>query len=292
MRFYLKKRLPNYLYRCDDHFHLDILRDMLRDQDVVGILVVDATEAGMGIVTGDIWDVIDTMSSGVSGKTRKGGQCVSSDTLVQLKDGTLVGISRLAQGSKIASYDFSDYTSGFRDCADTYSLVPKDYYEIRTTRPQLRIKATAEHRFFTINANGVSTKQAHELNRGDRLLVTRRLPQPMEPTLATRFPPAFKHKVKPEGRDELKQLRIKKKLSQKSLAEAIGLQQGEISHLERGERDLIWEKLQKVVARLAPDQNKFNSNYVITKRILPEFFQLGIASTVRLYRRRWVGFQK
>jgi len=68
------KPVTTYLYRCDDHFHLDPLRDMLREQDVVGILSVDATEAGLGIVSGDVWDVVDTISSGVSGKTRKGGQ--------------------------------------------------------------------------------------------------------------------------------------------------------------------------------------------------------------------------
>ncbi|MHB8567521.1 MAG: peptide chain release factor aRF-1 [Nitrososphaerales archaeon] len=69
-----QKPVSNYLYRCDDHFHLDPLRDMLREQNIVGILAVDATEAGLGIVSGEIWDVIDTMSSGVSGKTKKGGQ--------------------------------------------------------------------------------------------------------------------------------------------------------------------------------------------------------------------------
>lgn len=69
-----QKPVTTYLYRCDDHFHLDPLRDMLREQDVIGILALDATEAGFGIVTGDMWDVVDTMSSGVSGKTRKGGQ--------------------------------------------------------------------------------------------------------------------------------------------------------------------------------------------------------------------------
>ncbi len=69
-----QKPVTTYLYRCDDHFHLDPLRDMLREQDVIGILALDATEAGFGIVSGDMWDVVDTMSSGVSGKTRKGGQ--------------------------------------------------------------------------------------------------------------------------------------------------------------------------------------------------------------------------
>jgi peptide chain release factor 1 len=62
------------VHNCDDHFHLDPLREMLREQNVIGILAMDATEAGLGIVSGDLWDVIDTMSSGVSGKTKKGGQ--------------------------------------------------------------------------------------------------------------------------------------------------------------------------------------------------------------------------
>ncbi|MDA4130716.1 MAG: peptide chain release factor aRF-1 [Thaumarchaeota archaeon] len=69
-----QKPVSVYLYRCDDHFHLDPLRDMLREQNVIGILSMDATEAGLGIVSGDTWEVIDTMSSGVSGKTKKGGQ--------------------------------------------------------------------------------------------------------------------------------------------------------------------------------------------------------------------------
>ncbi|HKW04265.1 MAG TPA: peptide chain release factor aRF-1, partial [Nitrososphaerales archaeon] len=62
------------VHNCDDHFHLDPLREMLKEENVVGILALDATEAGLGIVSGDSWEVIDTTSSGVSGKTRKGGQ--------------------------------------------------------------------------------------------------------------------------------------------------------------------------------------------------------------------------
>ncbi len=68
------KPVTTYLYRCDDHFHLDPLREMLREENVIGVLALDATEAGLGIVSGDSWDVIDVTSSGVSGKTRKGGQ--------------------------------------------------------------------------------------------------------------------------------------------------------------------------------------------------------------------------
>lgn len=68
------KPVTTYLYRCDDHFHLDPLRDMLKEENVIGVLSMDSTEAGLGIVSGDNWEVIDVTSSGVSGKTRKGGQ--------------------------------------------------------------------------------------------------------------------------------------------------------------------------------------------------------------------------
>ncbi|MEO9294757.1 MAG: peptide chain release factor aRF-1 [Nitrososphaera sp.] len=62
------------LYRCDDHFWTDHLKDMLKDEKVIGILAIDTTEAGLGILTGDRWETVDTLTSGVSGKHRQGGQ--------------------------------------------------------------------------------------------------------------------------------------------------------------------------------------------------------------------------
>jgi peptide chain release factor subunit 1 len=68
------KPVTAYLYQCDDHFHLEWLKDMLREDKVFGILSIDASEAGLGILSGDRLEVADLMTSGVSGKTRKGGQ--------------------------------------------------------------------------------------------------------------------------------------------------------------------------------------------------------------------------
>jgi peptide chain release factor subunit 1 len=62
------------LYRCDDHFWTDHLKDMLKDEKVIGILAVDTSEAGIGILTGDRWETVDTLTSGVAGKHRQGGQ--------------------------------------------------------------------------------------------------------------------------------------------------------------------------------------------------------------------------
>ncbi len=68
------KPVVAYLYQCDDHFHLEWLRDMLREEKVYGILAIDASDAGLGVLSGDRLEVSDLLTSGVSGKTRKGGQ--------------------------------------------------------------------------------------------------------------------------------------------------------------------------------------------------------------------------
>jgi peptide chain release factor subunit 1 len=68
------KPVTQYLYQCDDHFHVEWLRDMLREEKVYGILAIDSSETGMGILSGDRLEVEDVLTSGISGKTRKGGQ--------------------------------------------------------------------------------------------------------------------------------------------------------------------------------------------------------------------------
>lgn len=68
------KPVVQYLYQCDDHFHVEWLKDMLKEDKVYGLLSIDASDAGLGILSGDSLDIVDVLTSGVSGKTRKGGQ--------------------------------------------------------------------------------------------------------------------------------------------------------------------------------------------------------------------------
>jgi peptide chain release factor subunit 1 len=75
------------LYRCDDHFWTDHLKDMMKDDKIIGILAIDTQEAGLGILTGDRWEVIDTLTSGVAGKHRQGGQ--SARRFERLRDNEL-----------------------------------------------------------------------------------------------------------------------------------------------------------------------------------------------------------
>ena len=66
--------VKNYLYRCDDHFHLSHLRNMIKEKETIGILSIEASEAGIGIVSGDKFETIRVLTSGIAGKHRSGGQ--------------------------------------------------------------------------------------------------------------------------------------------------------------------------------------------------------------------------
>ena len=68
------KPVPTSLYRCDDHFHLDILKSLLKEEDLIGVISLDLSEAGFGIIAGDRVEVIEVITSGVGSKHRQGGQ--------------------------------------------------------------------------------------------------------------------------------------------------------------------------------------------------------------------------
>ena len=63
-----------YLYRCDARFHTEYLQEMLREKEVYGILLVDASEATLATLQGRRLEIIRNLNSGVPGKTRAGGQ--------------------------------------------------------------------------------------------------------------------------------------------------------------------------------------------------------------------------
>ncbi|MBA3976974.1 MAG: peptide chain release factor aRF-1 [Nitrosopumilus sp.] len=75
------------LYRCDDHFWMDHIKEMLKDDKVIGIISIDTQETGLGILTGERWQTVETLTSGVAGKHRQGGQ--SARRFERLRDNEL-----------------------------------------------------------------------------------------------------------------------------------------------------------------------------------------------------------
>ena len=66
--------ITTYLYEVDDHFRLEPLREMLRDQKVVGLITMDSKEASFGIHDGERLEIIENITSGIPGKSSKGGE--------------------------------------------------------------------------------------------------------------------------------------------------------------------------------------------------------------------------
>ncbi len=62
------------LYRCDSKFYLEPLKELLKEKDVYGVLVIDNEEAAVAVIRGRRIVELKTFTSGVPGKHHAGGQ--------------------------------------------------------------------------------------------------------------------------------------------------------------------------------------------------------------------------
>lgn len=63
-----------FLYRCDSKFYLEPLKDLLKEKDVYGVIVIDNEEAAVAVIKGRRIVEMKKFTSGVPGKHRAGGQ--------------------------------------------------------------------------------------------------------------------------------------------------------------------------------------------------------------------------
>lgn len=68
------KPLKTKLYRCDQEFVLEPLKEMLEVEDVYGLVVIERREATIGLLEGKTIKVLRKMTSGIPGKFKTGGQ--------------------------------------------------------------------------------------------------------------------------------------------------------------------------------------------------------------------------
>lgn len=79
--------VPSRIYRCDQEFLLDPLRETVEKKENVGLIVVDAKEATIATLRGKNVNIARHMNSDVWGKHSKGGQ--SSQRFERLRDEAL-----------------------------------------------------------------------------------------------------------------------------------------------------------------------------------------------------------
>lgn len=66
--------VPSFLYRCDSKFYTEPLWEMLTEKEVYGLLVIDRSEATLGLLRGKRVETIKNLQSLVPSKHRMGGQ--------------------------------------------------------------------------------------------------------------------------------------------------------------------------------------------------------------------------
>jgi len=62
------------MYRCDQEFVLEPLKEMLEIKETIGLLLMDGQEATIGTLRGKHAEIVKKMTSGTPGKHSKGGQ--------------------------------------------------------------------------------------------------------------------------------------------------------------------------------------------------------------------------
>lgn len=66
--------VQTYIYHCDSQFFLDPLKQIIEYKEVYGVLVLDRKEATIATLRGKRIDIVKTLTSGVPGKHKAGGQ--------------------------------------------------------------------------------------------------------------------------------------------------------------------------------------------------------------------------
>ncbi len=67
------EKMENRIYWCDQVFVLEPLKELVKEKEVYGLIVLDAKEASIGLLSGKKIKVLRTLESAVPGKTTKGG---------------------------------------------------------------------------------------------------------------------------------------------------------------------------------------------------------------------------
>ncbi len=64
----------SFIYHCAAEFHTSPLEEMLVDKSTIGIISIERNESAIGTLRGKHVQILDTMTSGIHGKHKAGGQ--------------------------------------------------------------------------------------------------------------------------------------------------------------------------------------------------------------------------
>ena len=168
------KQLNMRTYRCDQTFIVSPLQEMLSVSEVYGLLVIDRQEATIGLLEGKQIKVLRSLTSGVPGKVRAGGQCLSPDTFIMKDNGEIMEIKDSHNPLLIQSENFNV------EKTETTPIIAKwennkELFRITTAYPKFQIKSSKDHTFFVRTEKGIEELPLSQIKEGDYLLMPEKI---------------------------------------------------------------------------------------------------------------------
>ncbi len=233
------------MYRCDSKFFLEPLQSIIDVKDTYGIVVLDGREATIATVRGTHVTIIKKLNSTAHAKVNKGGQCLAAGTLIVKDNGEIIDIEKFVEGNGIIGLDFNTAKTVCTSSSDFFITQAKHSFVIKIQCPLSEIRTTAYHRFFVISEHGIKEKFAKNLSSDDRILIAKKI-NCIGTQVKTGFEPNKVILLDDNERKKLVKARLKMNLSQKKVAELVGLSQMIISYIEHGTQRLTNEHIREI----------------------------------------------
>ncbi len=259
------------IYRCDQTFYLDLIKDMMEHKEVYGLITMDKRECSIGYLQGTYIKLAHNLTSGVPGKMRAGGQCLLPDTLIQSAEGDIFEIEKSHNPHVLVGCEIDKLSAKNTPITDKWNTKKNTIYKIITKYPRIELECSKDHVFF-VREDKLVEKAAEELKEGDFLIMPEQINIKGK---EIHFNPIKYYNIlylTKEGRDLIKNLREEKKLYQKQLAKEIGVTQTAISIIELGKEGIRANFLQRLCQKLQINFEEFINNYTSHKSTikLPE----------------------
>ncbi|MAG45324.1 MAG: hypothetical protein CMH63_00945 [Nanoarchaeota archaeon] len=222
------------LYRCDQTFVLEPLLSQLDANVIYGLIVLDKREATIGLLKGSYIEKLFNLTSGVPGKYKTGGQCLTQNSLVQLHDGNLIDITKAHNPKIVKSIEFNNKTITNSHITDVWDVKKDKTYKIVTKNPRMEVSSSKDHIFFVATNNGIIEKPAEWLKETDKLIMPEKIDVKgeLQNLNSKKYYNSFV--INKQGQNILKQKRLKKGLLQRELAKKAELFQTTVSYYEIG----------------------------------------------------------
>ncbi|MGC9058798.1 MAG: hypothetical protein ACP5H3_00095 [Candidatus Aenigmatarchaeota archaeon] len=162
------EKLETKIYWCDQVFVLDPLKEMVKEKDVYGLIVLDAREATIGLLKGKKIIVKKRLDSTVPSKTVKGGMCLHRSTLITLSNGQKIPINKIKKGDEVLCFDFTENKIKTGIVKEIYKRKVEKAKKIFYERNSLIV--SEDHLLF-VKENEIKEKPVREIKRQEVVFV-------------------------------------------------------------------------------------------------------------------------